>query len=496
MKTSFQKALTVILTLVLTICLIPAFRSQNADAASKDLMTGDIVTFGTYEQDNNLKNGKEPIEWIVLSNDGSQLFLLSKFALANKVIDEDLDNDYDGSWAESGIRKWLNNDFIEDAFNEAEAYVIAESELSDTETTDKVFLLSYDESYSMPGIFYTESDRRCAPTAYAEAQGVWTAGEYTPGPQYKTRDGRFSCFWWLRTSFEYDDDEYYYLVEESGDFTGAEYWGDEVYTGRTDDDGEEFYAEGFGVRPAIRVTLGKKSEDLIEATGKNEAVIMKTGDSVVDKITDIADAKKGSIITFGSYEQDGNIDNGKEPIRWIVLSRTDTELFVLSKYGLDIHAYNDEETKVTWRTCSLRKWLNNDFYNEAFEYAEKKQIKKTKLKNGNNPEYGTKGGKTTKDKVFVLSWEEIENKSYGFTSKKGNALRQCGITKYVFDKGVRFVDEKTKEGVTVALSWLRTPGVSLKKATYTWGDGIINKDGWSVAKNTYAIRPAIVIKLK
>ena len=27
---------------------------------------GDVITFGTYEQDNNLENGAEPIEWQVL----------------------------------------------------------------------------------------------------------------------------------------------------------------------------------------------------------------------------------------------------------------------------------------------------------------------------------------------------------------------------------------------------------------------------------------------
>lgn len=208
--------------------------------------------------------------------------------------------------------------------------------------------------------------------------------------------------------------------------------------------------------------------------------------------------KTGDIVTFGSYEQDNNTENGKEPIKWIVLSRTDTELFVLSKYGLDIHTYNDKEVKVTWKNCSLRSWLNSEFYDTAFSESEKNRIKVRKLKNGKNPKYGTKGGKSTKDRVFVLSWEEATNKSYGFKSSptKKDQLRQCGVTRYVLEKKARIVDEVTKEGVVVALSWLRTPGSDASEATYTLGSGKIRTDGWTVTRPIYVVRPAIVIKLE
>ena len=35
-----------------------------------ELKKGDIVVFGSYEQDNNPTNGQEPIEWIILADDG------------------------------------------------------------------------------------------------------------------------------------------------------------------------------------------------------------------------------------------------------------------------------------------------------------------------------------------------------------------------------------------------------------------------------------------
>ena len=116
--------------------------------------------------------------------------------------------------------------------------------------------------------------------------------------------------------------------------------------------------------------------------------------------------KVGDIITFGSYEQDNNLENGAEPIEWQVLDVQDGKALVISKYGLINKAYNTVWTHVTWETCSLRKWLNNEFINEAFGVEEQKMIVTTKLSNPNNSEYGTNGGNDTEDKVFLLGIEE------------------------------------------------------------------------------------------
>ena len=84
---------------------------------------------------------------------------------------------------------------------------------------------------------------------------------------------------------------------------------------------------------------------------------------------------------------------------------------LLRKYSellniLDCQPYNTESTEVTWETCSLRQWLNNDFYNTAFNESERKLIETTTLSNPDNP-FGGKGGNNTDDKVFCLSMEEV-----------------------------------------------------------------------------------------
>lgn len=44
--------------------------SGNNDAYESSVQVGGIIKFGTYEQDGNISNGAEPIEWRVLTIEG------------------------------------------------------------------------------------------------------------------------------------------------------------------------------------------------------------------------------------------------------------------------------------------------------------------------------------------------------------------------------------------------------------------------------------------
>ena len=81
---------------------------------------------------------------------------------------------------------------------------------------------------------------------------------------------------------------------------------------------------------------------------------------------------------------------------------------LLSAYGLDAKWYNEKLEDITWETCTLRKWLNEEFFDSAFSAEEQELIITTKVKNPDNPEYKTPGGNDTEDKVFLLSISEAE----------------------------------------------------------------------------------------
>ena len=62
-----------------------------------------------------------------------------------------------------------------------------------------------------------------------------------------------------------------------------------------------------------------------------------------------------------------------------------------------------------WETCSLRSWLNGTFLHKEFDKEEQKAILTTHLEESHNKVFGTDSGKSTDDRLFLLSAEELQN---------------------------------------------------------------------------------------
>lgn len=124
----------------------------------------------------------------------------------------------------------------------------------------------------------------------------------------------------------------------------------------------------------------------------------------------VLNAKLREYVTLGDYEQDGNEDNGKEPIEWLVLTQEDDRMLVVSKYGLDYLTYPDDwSSDIVWESCSLRSYLNSDFMDKTFSEEEKKEIILSENENKANPDYySTVDGNDTEDYVFLLSIDEVQ----------------------------------------------------------------------------------------
>ncbi|MBQ4562759.1 MAG: TIR domain-containing protein [Clostridia bacterium] len=193
-------------------------------------------------------------------------------------------------------------------------------------------------------------------------------------------------------------------------------------------------------------------------------------------------AKPGDYIKFGSYTQD-NSDH-KRTIEWLVLDVKGEKALVISKYALDCKPYNTEDTSVTWETCTLRKWLNNDFINSAFSADEKAMIPTVTVSAGKNPEYSTDPGNATQDQVFLLSITEA-NKYFG-----SNSARQCEPTDYAVANGA-YVNSDNGN----CWWWLRSPGSDQDDAAYVYGNGVVYELGDDVDNDYGAVRPALWIDL-
>ena len=81
---------------------------------------------------------------------------------------------------------------------------------------------------------------------------------------------------------------------------------------------------------------------------------------VVDgNANDIAGAQASSV-WFGNYPQSSNGNGGfnVDPVKWRVLAKEDSRLFLLADQILDIKQYHGRTVSVTWKDCDLRAWLN------------------------------------------------------------------------------------------------------------------------------------------
>lgn len=166
------------------------------------LKIGDMVSFGSYEQDGLRKNGAEPIEWIVLDIQNNQALLLSRYALDSKPYNSTYSP---VTWETCSLRDWLNDIFLNTAFTEDEKKQILLTEVDNSRTQgnnewrisggnnteDNVFLLSYEESEQY---FDSSLDRMCLPTNYAVSQGA----------DIRVHDDEVteSGWWWLRSPGE------------------------------------------------------------------------------------------------------------------------------------------------------------------------------------------------------------------------------------------------------------------------------------------------------
>ena len=197
-------------------------------------------------------------------------------------------------------------------------------------------------------------------------------------------------------------------------------------------------------------------------------------------------AEVGDHITYGVYEQDGNLKNGSEEVEWLVLAKEDDRMLVISRFALGCQAFKSGsagEEAATWETSALREWLNSTFYETAFGYSEKSLILSTTVVTAANPNYGTPGGNDVTDKVFLLSAEEA-NRYFA-----DDNARRCQLTPYGRT-------DRSYEDEGYCWWWLRSPGQDPVHTLLVYDEGWISEGGDSNWHIEIAFRPAMWIDLR
>lgn len=185
----------------------------------------------------------------------------------------------------------------------------------------------------------------------------------------------------------------------------------------------------------------------------------KNSSAMAQKCEMLLSFQVGNTVTFGAY-------NGK-PIRWKVCDASGKMKMLIAEEIVLEKPYNDLRVDTYWQTTSLRKWLNQDFLQEAFTKEERMMVIATRRTNEPNECFYTNAGLPTMDKVFVLSKQELDH--------------------YLPEKADRTFGKWW---------WLRTPGDNLLAVEAVDEQGEAYLHGVNINYESGGVRPALWVLLK
>lgn len=201
----------------------------------------------------------------------------------------------------------------------------------------------------------------------------------------------------------------------------------------------------------------------------------------------------GKHMKFGTYRG--------EEIEWRVIDADDKNgrVLLLSEYGLDAKPYHEDfSLDIKWEDCTLRGWLNHEFYENAFTEEEQKKILLSTSEGF--PRYNSrvpgkdydKLERETEDYVFLLSYTEVYEYISDMHGEESDSDRLCYPSEYA----------KNNTDLNIyndACGWWLCAGVSGYEGSrhrpfVVSAHGGINLQE-RVNSDEYAVRPAMWIEM-
>ena len=167
----------------------------------------------------------------------------------------------------------------------------------------------------------------------------------------------------------------------------------------------------------------------------------KYNERLSSEIPDLSSAKIGDHFIFGGTNK------GETPIEWRILDRHYDKILVVSEYLLGAREYDEKDRP--WKTCSLRSWLDYDFYEKSFNEKQKKIILKFE---------------ETEDYAFLLSEEEVRQYFSSYSARQA----------------------RTRYGSKSLGWWLRDGKTVTENGSFAWEYSV----------NSLYVRPAMWISIK
>ena len=232
-------------------------------------------------------------------------------------------------------------------------------------------------------------------------------------------------------------------------------------------------------------------------------ILAKLFNTSIDSNLMPIEIKEGAIIPFGKYQ-------------WRVLKVDGNSALIITESVIEQRAYHEEFTEITWEHCDIRHYLNKQFY-DTFDPVDRGRILETRINDCDNPWYGTKWGKSTVDRIFLLSTMEVlqyfgdsgdlqKNKRWHWKQDGSDELElsdgphciefgQC-INDQYNDMRKALYKNVYKAGWDEKWWWLRSPGIHLRHtAVVIDKQGALFVCGCDVYSIDMGVRPALWLSL-
>lgn len=198
-----------------------------------------------------------------------------------------------------------------------------------------------------------------------------------------------------------------------------------------------------------------------------------------------------------------------EPITWNILSNNDGEYYILSSVLLDAHCYYNSTSNRriddkmvypnNYEHSDIRTWLNNDFYNSAFTLGNT-HIQTTFVDNSasTTQSIDTDACNNTQDKVFLPSYKDYINPSYGFeTTCDLTDTRCCKTTDWARARGAYYYTSSSPYYHQYnGWYWTRSPSNDYYYKYLAWDvDGGGSTTVSVVSTTRGSVRPALTVKI-
>lgn len=171
---------------------------------------------------------------------------------------------------------------------------------------------------------------------------------------------------------------------------------------------------------------------------------------------------------------------------WRVLDARDGKALILSDTVMGKRPYHPPGNDTTWAECDMRAYLNGTFY-QTFSPQDRARIVETTVMTDDNPWFRRTGGDATRDRIFLLSIEEVVR----YFGDSGQMRDRNPNDRYSIDDQFNSCRVANDDTGTASWWWLRSPGFSNHTTAGIHMGGVLYVRGCNVLFPRGHIRPAL-----